>query len=193
MKPIMERTNTLFVIVDIQERLAPSMATELWEKHLDRITFVQKVASLLKIPTILTEQYPKGLGQTLEQVASTQPSAYQERIEKTQFSCLRNPDFHQRLMEKTKPMDKPWVVLAGIETHVCVLQTALDLLHEGFSVAVLEDGTCSRSVNNHWNGLIRMANDGVTVTNSESLVFEWLRDAKDPNFRQVSALLKELG
>jgi len=135
-------------------------------------------AARLGVPAIVTEQYPKGLGRTLPAVAEAIPPDA-TRAEKTCFSAA-----------PAQRSGRPQTVIAGMETHVCVLQTALDLLAQGGEVFVVEDACCSRNPANRANALARMRAAGAIVTNTESVVFEWLRNAAHPEFKAISALVR---
>lgn len=192
---LMDLEQSIVVAVDIQQRLSPAMDANLWQRNLPRAAFTLASAGLLDVPVILTEQYPQGLGESLPEIVQATGPAYNERIIKSEFSCWRNPDFVDRFtaLANSRQMSNPTLVLVGIETHVCILQTAFDGLEAGYRVVVVEDGVCSRYQGNHANALERMAKAGMTVVNSESLVFEWMRDSKHPKFRDVSKALKALG
>ena len=137
-----------------------------------------EAAARLDIPVWLTEQYPKGLGSTVAELASKLPEGTRH-IEKTSFSACA-----------ALPLTRPQVVLAGMESHVCVLQTALELAAAGREVFVVANAICSRTEINHTNALARMQAAGVVITNTESVVFEWLRDASNEHFRVLSKLIR---
>lgn len=137
------------------------------------------------MPVLVTEQYPKGLGATDPEVFGQLP-ANVRRFEKTAFSCCAAEGFMQAL----KSTERRQIVVLGQVTHVCVLQTAFDLLEAGYRVFVVEDGVCSRRVGHKRNALERMARAGVSVTNLESVLFEWLADATHPQFKAWSGLIR---
>ena len=191
MKSIPTPDLSILVAIDIQDRLVPAMAANLWPTVLRHQVLTLKSAALLDVPTLLTEQYPRGLGETIPEIADAAGEAYTKRIIKSEFSCMANEGFRKALGALVEGRTiKPQVILIGIESHVCVLQTAFDLLDEGFPVAVIEDGLCSRQELNHKNALHQLRQAGVRVTNSESVVFGWLRDSKNSRFKEVSALVK---
>lgn len=164
------------VVIDIQERLASAMLAR--ESVVRATGILLEAAARLRIPVWLTEQYPKGLGCTVAEVAAKVPAG-STRVEKTSFSaCAR------------LPLTRPQVVLAGMEAHVCVLQTALELAAAGRDVFVVADAVCSRAEANCSNALIRLQMAGVVVTNTESVIFEWLRDAANEHFRALSKLIR---
>lgn len=163
------------VVVDIQERLAAVMPQR--ESVLRATGILLEAAARLNIPVLFTEQYPKGLGATVPELAARFPEA--ARIEKTSFSACA-----------ALPLARPQVVLAGMEAHVCVLQTALELAASGREVFVVADAVCSRTEANYQNALHRLRASGVVVTNTESVLFEWLRNASHEHFRVLSKLIR---
>lgn len=173
---LMRAADSALVVVDIQERLAAAMPARAAVARNVRILL--DAAARLGIPVLVTEQYPKGLGHTVPEVVSRLPGAA-VRIEKTAFSACA-----------ALPLSRPQVVLAGMEAHVCVLQTAMELAAAGREVFVVADAICSRSEANHANALDRLRNAGVIVTNTESALFEWLRDAANEHFRDLSRLIR---
>lgn len=144
-----------------------------------------KAAALLGIPVIATEQYRKGLGATVAAVAAELP-ADGSVIDKTQFSCCGAPSF----MEQLSASGRSQVVIVGIEAHICVLQTAIDLLRADFDVFVIADGVCSRQEAHRQGALARLTQAGIVVSNRESVLFEWIRDAGHAKFKAVSALVR---
>ena len=164
------------VIIDIQERLAAAMPMR--ERVVSATGILLEAAKLLNIPVVVSEQYPKGLGTTVEELAAKLPPAA-VRLEKTAFSACG-----------TLPLERPQVVLAGMEAHVCVLQTALELVAAGREVFVAADAVCSRTEANYNNALARMQAAGVVIANTESVLFEWLRDAGHEHFRTISKLIR---
>jgi nicotinamidase-related amidase len=177
MEPKLARaSDSALVVIDIQERLASVMPAR--ESVVQATGVLVEAAARLDIPVWLTEQYPKGLGSTVSAIAAKLPESAR-RIEKTSFSACAS-----------LPLTRPQVVLAGMEAHVCVLQTALELAASGRQVFVVADAICSRSQANHANALDRMQRAGVVVTNTESVLFEWLRDASHEHFRTLSKLIR---
>ncbi|MDO5059306.1 MAG: isochorismatase family protein [Neisseria sp.] len=173
--------NTLCLVVDIQERLLPVM-------H-EGGACVAKTVQLLQglktlgVPLAACEQYPKGLGHTVEAVKAELEGV--EIVEKTVFSAYR-PEIAGLLREKNIEN----VILVGIEAHVCMLQTVQDLRAENFNVAVPFECTTSRDPLNKANALAQMSALGATVSNVESLLFGLLKDAKHPAFKTVSKLIQ---
>jgi nicotinamidase-related amidase len=172
----------VFVQVDVQERLFPHIADkEELEKNL--ITLI-KGLKLLEVPIIVNEQYKKGIGETipsLRELTDDYP-----HFEKTTFSCCGNDDG----LKAIKATGKNIVILAGIETHVCVLQTAIDLLEEGLQPVLVTDCVNSRKAKDKDMAIQRLVQAGVIPTTYESLLFELTRNAKHPQFKGISALVK---
>ena len=138
----------------------------------------------LEIPVLVTQQYTKGLGKTVSGIAEVLPG--RQRIEKIAFSCCDEPEF----MNKLNSLDKEFIIVAGIETHVCVLQTTLDLLEKGFIPVVVRDCVSSRKKKDYRAAIERMRKEGVVITTYESILFELLRFAGTDEFRQISRLVK---
>ena len=177
--------DSVLVVIDIQDRLAAAMDPDARAGMVANTRLLLQVASLLDIPVLLTEQYPRGLGHTSPQVLEMLPASAQ-RVEKTCFSSAGAAGF----LEALDATGRTQVILAGMEAHVCVLQSAMELLALRPEVFVVEDACCSRHMANHRNAMARMAGAGVIVANTESILFEWLRDSRQPHFRAVSALLR---
>lgn len=177
--------DSALLIVDVQERLAGAMSAEDTARVEARCTRLLQAADRLQLPVLLTEQYPKGLGPTREGIRQVLPQ-HSQAFEKTRFSCCGATDFITRLQTTGRRQ----VVIAGMETHVCVLQTALELHNLGFECFVVEDAVCSRDPANHANALARLRQAGVVASNSESVLFEWLRDAGHEHFKAFSQLVR---
>jgi len=189
-KLIMDKTSQLtnasdavLVLIDIQQKLVAAMAEPVGDKVIEEVSILLKAAELLAIPVLVTEQYPKGLGATLP--ALTAQLNDFNPIEKTCFSCTQSAAFMAALQQSGRRQ----VILTGMETHICVLQTALDLHAQGYAVFVIEEAVSSRRKSHQLNGLARMQAAGVTVINIESALFEWLGDAKHPHFKALSKLI----
>ena len=154
------------------------------------LTFHQ--AKLLNIPIFVTTQNASRLGATVPEITSLLPPHTAQEIDKTAFSMLV-PELQSQLSSLTKtPAEKISVFLVGIETHICVTQTTLDLLAGGHKVYILADGVSSCNASERPIALNRLAREGAVVTTSESLLFELVGDAKDENFKAVSVLVKEM-
>lgn len=175
------------VIVDMQTKLASVMPAEAMQSTIRNCSILVHAAHLLSVPTIVTEQYPQGLGATLPEIqqcfANAQASF--KAVEKTAFSASSEPKFKQQLYR-----DQSQIILAGMEAHICVLQTALSLRQMGKQVFVVEDAIISRNVDNKLNAVARLREAGCVITNTESIVFEWLGNAKHTAFKEISQLIR---
>lgn len=171
------------LVIDVQPRLTQVMSDR--KSLLKNCEILLKAATILSVPVTVTEQYPKGLGNTEPGLANIFP-ADTVPIEKTCFSSCSANDFAASL----STADKQQLILCGIESHVCVLQTAMDLLARDYQVFVVADAVDSRSKDNKRIALGRLQQAGVTLTTAESVLFEWLRDAKHEHFKDVSALIR---
>ncbi len=177
----LERDGTLFVIIDIQDTLLKKCQD--WERVVDRSVVFSQFCHVVNMPIVMTEQYPKGLGRTNLQV---QEAVGQEPIPKTTFNCFGEEAFVMALEEH----EPKTLVLAGIEAHVCVLQTALDAIVRDYSVHVLVDTCSSRADWMAENAFARMAQAGVVISNTESAMFEMVGDSADPLFKRMLFLVK---
>ena len=183
MKPeLLDRNRSVLVVIDIQERLFPHVFQN--RQMLVRVELLLEAARVMQIPVLLTEQYPKGLGRTIEEISKAIPDT--APLEKMDFSCVPAPGFREAL----KFYHRDQILLAGIETHVCVTQTALDLASQGESVFVVADATASRRELDAQLALERLSRSGLTVVTAESVVFEWLRRAGTDEFRAMQLKLK---
>lgn len=178
-------TDSVLVIVDLQERLAAAMVQAARTSVIRNVRILLDAATRLGIPVLVTEQYPKGLGPTAAEVVEILPGGT-PRLEKTCFSCAGTESFSTAL----EASGRTQVILAGMEAHVCVLQSALELRAVRQGVFVVEDACCSRNQEHHANAMHRLRAAGVMVTNTESVVFEWLRDARHEHFKAISARLR---
>lgn len=175
--------NTTLLIIDVQERLVPVMLNK--EKLLDNLQRLIKGANVLKLPIIYTEQVPEKLGPTLPEIADLLTEA-SDPISKSSFSCYSCSPF----VEQLKELGRTQVLVAGIETHVCVYQTAIDLLEQGYEVQLVTDAVSSRTAENRQLAVNRMKEAGAKLTSTEMALFELLRVAEGDKFRQVSRIVK---
>lgn len=179
--------DSALVVIDIQERLAGAMPGADLKPFIQSVSVLLRAAAELDIPILTTEQYPRGLGETLAEIREHYPASA-SHMTKTGFSCCAADGFNATLQR----LGRRQIILSGMETHVCVLQTALELQHLGFEVFVPEDGVCARSRQRTGNALDRLRQAGIIVTHCESVLFEWLGDAQHPQFKAVSTLVKEM-
>ena len=174
--------NSTLVLVDVQDKLLAKIL--LPETLIRNAAFLIDVAQLLQIPILATEQYPKGLGTTNAELLRRLP---QPPTAKTAFSCCDASTF----LEELKMSLKPNVVLIGMETHVCIAQTALDLIAAGLHVFLPVDTLASRFAIDHETALRRLEQAGAVLTTSEAAAFEWVADASHPSFKAISRLVIE--
>ena len=170
------------LVIDIQERLFPVMHER--EELLTRVLILLEGLKLLEIPVLVSEQYPKGLGPTLQKVLDVLGPNIS--VEKISFSCCGEPDFLSQLNQR----DRKQVIICGIEAHVCVLQTVIDLVEMGFTPVVVADCISSRNPDDKKVAVERMRSEGAVITTCESLLFELTRVAGTPQFKQISRLVK---
>lgn len=179
---MLDRKESLLLIVDVQERLVNALDKDVVA---NRTATIAKAAKILEIPVIVTEQYPKGLGSTIPQVKMCLPEDAQI-FEKTAFSAMKEKGFFELL----KSFNKKQIVICGIETHVCVHQTVADLIEEGYKVYVVKDACASRSKYEFKQGIDIMQQNGAKISCLEIVIFEWLRSAKNPYFKEIQILIK---
>lgn len=180
---LFEAEESLLLVVDVQERLWPHIANK--EPVRDRCAVMMKGAQYLGVPIVISEQYPQGLGSTLAALQECRP-VHAPLCAKTSFGCLADAGLARLIDESGRRQ----LVVCGIETHVCVLQTTLDALHRGFRVGVVADAVGSRDESNRQLGLSRMREAGAVILSSEMILFEWMRTAQHPAFKSISALIK---
>ncbi len=180
---LLNSSDSTLVVVDIQQRLTAAMPHNVREQVIERIKQLIIAANTLVIPVVVTEQYPKGLGPTEAELVSVLDDA--TIIEKTNFSCVKAEGFSEQI----ELLKRKQIILVGMECHICILQTAIDLIAQGFQVYVVSDGVSSRTKDNYNNGLKRMRDAGVIIANLESVIFEWLGDAKHPQFKTLAKLI----
>jgi nicotinamidase-related amidase len=185
----MKNTNLLpeksmIIVIDIQERLAPAMKD--LEAMLGKMEMLLDGGRLLGVDTVLTEQYPKGLGTTVEAVRTHLDTETTPVLEKTAFSCFGSSEFCAHLTS----INPKTLVLCGIETHVCVLQTARDALVRGYDVVLAIDAVSSRNDTDRDAALGYLRETGVQLRSVESILFDWLKDARHPQFKAVSRLVR---
>lgn len=174
--------NSLVLIIDIQERLVAALDKDI---VVSKAVKVASAAKALDIPVIVTEQYPKGLGNTVAQLQQALPQKT-EVVEKTAFNVLLEEGF----AEKLASYGKKQIVLFGIETHICVHQTAAALLEAGYEVYIIKDACASRNKYEFKQGIEIMQQNGAKISCVEIALFEWLKGAKNPKFKEVQALIK---
>lgn len=182
----MRRERSQLLVVDLQERLAPAI-----EGHAGIIAAAERLvryARCLDVPVTVSEQYPRGLGSTLAPIRAGAGNEAMT-LPKVEFSCLANDALAARL-RALRDAGRSQVVVAGVEAHVCVLQTVLDLLAEGFAVFVAADAVGSRRAESKVLAITRLQSAGAAIVDTEMVAFEWLERAGTPEFRDIQGLLK---
>jgi nicotinamidase-related amidase len=180
--PRLSAPNSALLVVDVQDKLLAVMPGA--AGLVRDVGFLLDVANLLDVPTLATEQYPQGLGPTNAELVRRLPA---ERPAKIAFSCCGAPG----LLTELRRLGRPTFVVAGMETHVCVLHTTLDLLAEGLQVFIPVDAVQSRFVVDHDMALRRLERAGAVPTTAEGIAFEWLGGSDHPQFKAVSRLVQE--
>jgi nicotinamidase-related amidase len=173
---------TVLLVVDVQEKLSRAMPAR--EELVLKTRQLVEGARVLGLPMVFTEQNPKGLGSTLPEIAALVPDF--RPVEKISFSCCGS----RECMQQVRRTGRRDVVIAGIETHVCVYQTVVDLLAEGFRVEVVADACSSRTAENKQIGLDRCRRAGAAITSVEILLFELLKAAEGPLFKDILRIVK---
>lgn len=180
---VLKKESTGLILVDVQEKLF-----RLVERSCEVMQTIQKVVKgfqVLDLPILVTEQYPEGLGSTVGTLKSLLGEE-QHYYSKTSFSCMGDPELKALILDL--PVEQ-WVVV-GIEAHVCVLQTARDLLAAGKEVVVLNDAIASRSIYDFSTAIAELRDCGARISSAETVMFELLRDSKSPEFKAMSELIK---
>ena len=179
---MLDAQNAVLVVIDVQGKLAQLMHEK--EQLFENVKRIIQGAQVLDIPILWTEQNPEGLGPTTPQIAELMPEL--NPIPKFSFSCCGAPRFAESLQE----LGRNQALLAGIETHVCVYQTAIDLLRQDYEVHVVADAVSSRAAFNRQIGLEKMKDAGAKLTSVETALFELLRVAEGPKFKSILKIVR---
>jgi nicotinamidase-related amidase len=180
----LKKDECFLLVVDIQERLHAAMEDQLKDTYIKNCIILIETAKSCRIPIIVSEQYPKGLGPTIDSAAKHLDGI--PRQEKLFFSCYRD----EGIKKAIKSTGKKMAVIIGIETHVCVMQTALDLLKDGYRVVIASDAVCSRREHDRVASLDAMARLGVLVYPTETIAFMFMEKAGTDLFKKLSVLFK---
>ena len=176
--------DTMLLVVDIQERLAPAMQPELYGALVENMRRFGAARAVLDLPVVVTEQYPKGLGPTVAPIRDAfEGVAAREKIS---FSAMGD----EGIAKTIEAVGRQSVVVAGMETHICVYQTVRDLVDAGFRVHVLADGVASRTRDNYAIGLALMQKAGAAITSTETVLFDLLGRAGTEEFKVISKLVR---
>ena len=175
--------NSLLLVVDVQEKLLPAMSHP--ERLTAAIATLIKACSLLPVPIVVTEQVPHKLGHTAPELLSHLP-VEAATFEKTSFGCGESPD----ILAFINSLERKQVILCGLETHICVNQTAHQLIERGYQVHLITDAVQSRAKHNHKAAIVRMIQAGIIPSTVEAALFELLGHCEHPQFRAIQALVK---
>jgi nicotinamidase-related amidase len=183
-KYLLRTEDCMLMVVDIQQKLFASMEEGFKETFLRNSIILMESAKALGLPIVVSEQYPRGLGSTIDEVASVLQGI--PRHEKLFFSCYRD----QGIQAAVDGLARKTVIVAGIETHVCVFQTVIDLLMAGYRVVVADDAVCSRKHHDRETSLMEMGKAGALVYSTEMIVFMLLEKAGTELFKGISPLFR---
>jgi nicotinamidase-related amidase len=181
-KYFLSKDTAALVIVDVQERLAAVMKMK--DAVIKNCLQLIELSKMFNIPIVATEQYPKGIGRTVEEIRNALPAYHP--VEKMTFSCCDE----QAFPDEIKKLGKKTIILTGMETHVCVLQTCISLLHDGFDVHLVRDAVCSRAKENWKTGIEFMRDAGAVITSTETALFQLLKVAGTEEFKTISKRIK---
>lgn len=181
-KFFINKDDSVLVIIDIQDRLASVM--DVRDQVILNCSHLIELTRIMDIPIVLTEQYPRGLGQTVKEIRDILP--VYKPIEKLSFNCCDERPF----LEEIKGLQRKNIILTGMETHICVLQTCLGLLKEGFNVHIVKDAVSSRKKENWMTGLEFMRQAGSVITCTETVLFQMLKIAGTEEFKAISKRIK---
>jgi len=174
--------DSVLVVIDMQERLVPAMQAP--ARTIKNARLLLQAAQKTDVPAILTEQYPKGLGHTIPEIANAAGNS--RIVPKMHFSCMEEMEF----AEAFRALGRKQAILVGMEAHICVVQTAASLVEEGYDVFVVSDATASRTIESEQACLSRLSAVGVGIVTTEMVVFEWLGQAGTDAFKEMLPLIK---
>ena len=183
---LLARDRSQLLLIDVQDKLLAAIKGK--DRVVERCVRLVRAAKALAVPITLSEQYPEGLGPTAEPIREAAANSGFV-IDKVEFSCVRSIPLRDRLHELRR-QGRPQVVIAGIEAHVCVLQTAIDLESQGFEAFVVADAIGSRSRTSRERAIARLLKEGADIVDSEMVLFEWLERAGTPEFKELQPLIK---
>lgn len=179
---LMSAARSALIVVDVQEKLASAIHQV--EDVIENTAKLLKAAAVLDVPVLASEQYPRGLGPTVAELKPLIPEgAYAEKVH---FSCMKDADFAIRFQD----LGRSHAVVAGTEAHVCVLQTAMGLVEQGYRTFVVADAVSSRLPESKARALDRLRGAGCEIVTTEMVLFEWMEKAGTPEFKEISAFIK---
>jgi len=171
------------IVIDIQDRLVKVMEKDAMKEVIENTQRLIQSAHILDIPVVFTQQYTKGLGETVPELEIR--DEVDSKIEKLSFSCCPQDEFKDVLTK----LNRKSLIIAGLETHICVLQTVIDLLEDDYNVHVISDAVISRKKENKQIGLDLMCSGGAIISSTETILFQLLKKAGTPEFKQISKLV----
>ncbi|MBE0669570.1 MAG: isochorismatase family protein [Anaerolineales bacterium] len=186
MDKVLTREDAVLIVVDVQERLVPAIDRDLYERSLKNFKIAIETAGTLGLPILLTEQYPKGLGRTVQPVLQALEGKPYILVEKMTFSCTLDEGFLSALSKAGRRQ----AVIIGMEAHVCVYLTSMGLRNAGYEVFVLDDAVSSRFPHNYHSAIAALRDAGAVVISTETAVFQLLKVAATPEFKKISSLLR---
>ena len=184
--PLTHANTSQLLIINTQEKLVRAMPKSDRDLMVSNIIRLSKTSNLLEIPLFPSERYSKRLANTLPDITQHLPK-HTKAKNKLTFSCSTAPGFEEELGQHEK---RKQIIIVGLEAHICILQTASGLQQWGYQVFVVDDAIASRNTLHRMNALSRMRQGGIQITNSESVAFEWMGGASQPNFKQISQLFR---
>lgn len=179
---LLSREGAAFIIVDVQEKLFPLISGK--DEVLKNLRRMILFAKIIGMPIILTEQYPKGLGRTIPEIKDLLPDV--QPIEKVEFSCFGSEKFRESLREGNIKT----LIIVGIETHICVMQTSIEGVSNGYRVCVISDATSSRNPEDKAVAVDRMRQNGIIIASTEMIIYELLRRAGTEEFREALKIIR---
>lgn len=182
-KFFLDRNNAVLVVIDVQEKLCKAMDEKVLAKLTGNVSVLQEAAAELRIPVLATEQYVRGLGETLPELKGKLDSP---ALEKMTFSCCGDDNFIAALQK----LGRKQIIITGMETHVCVLQTVIELLDAGYVVHLVNDAVMSRKKENWQVGVNAAAAAGAVITSTEAALFQLLKVAGTDEFKKLSKLVR---
>ena len=189
---LLNAENAVLLVLDMQERLVAAMARR--DEVSESAVFLAAVAGIVAVPVVVTRQYPAGLGDVEPQLADALADLETEgltvaRADKVAFDCFRETTFR----DAVEALNRRQLLIVGMESHICVTQTAISALAAGWDVHVVEDGCCSRSERAHLGAMERLRADGAVITCAESAAYELVGEAGTPRFKALLGLVKGRG
>ncbi len=178
---ILEREGTVFVLVDIQEKFIPAMSNV--DRTIANANILTKTAEILELPLVVTEQYPQGLGRITEKISLPEKK---HRIEKISFGCFGCDEFSKKIKE----LGAKRIILFGLESHICILKTALEARNRDIEVHAVADAICSRKEENTGIALERMKQSGVFIVSTEMILFQLMDRADTEEFKKIRSLIR---